>query len=108
MLAADLLLQRLHEPGAGILTIDKGIGALAVMAWRLDWAVNRRPILGTRQLWLSAHSCCGPACRSGRARSIDKAALVTSLRYLTFAILVLSGHPVGQGDRRRADVLVSC
>jgi hypothetical protein len=40
--------------GAGILTIGKGLGALAVAAWGLDWAVNQRPVLTTRQLWLIA------------------------------------------------------
>ncbi len=38
--------------GAGIITVDKGIGAIAVAAWVLDWTVNRRQMLTTRQLWL--------------------------------------------------------
>src|SRR5260370_41058510 len=52
VLAADFFFTAYLVRGAGILTIDKGVGALAATAWGLEWAVNRRPVGGTRQLWL--------------------------------------------------------
>jgi len=45
VLAAGFFFNDYLAHGAGIITIDKVIGAIAVAAWGLDWAVNRRPIL---------------------------------------------------------------
>src|SRR5260370_11395910 len=52
VLAAGFFFNAYLNRGAGILTIDKALGVLAVMAWGLEWAVNRRPLVGSRQLWL--------------------------------------------------------
>jgi hypothetical protein len=52
VLTATFFFNAYLNHGAGIVTIDKVLGALAVMAWILEWTVNRRPVLGTRQLWL--------------------------------------------------------
>jgi O-antigen ligase len=105
LLAAGFFFNGYLAHGAGILTIDKGIGALTVAAWGLDWAVNRRRILTSRGLW--------PVCAfvlwvgisvSGAVNR--QAALVTALRYVTFAILYFLVLQSVRGDRRRADVLV--
>ena len=50
LLAADFFFNAYVNHGAGIITIDKVIGALAVAAWILDWVVNRRSIIANRQL----------------------------------------------------------
>jgi hypothetical protein len=42
VLAATFFFNAYLNHGAGILTIDKGIGFLALTAWVLDWTVNRR------------------------------------------------------------------
>ena len=86
VLSADFFFNAYINRGAGILTIDKCIGALAVAAWLLDWVVNRRPIIGSRQLWLIGAFLLWTAVALAGAIN-QKAALVTSLRYLTFAML---------------------
>jgi O-antigen ligase len=106
VLAATFFFNAYVNHGAGILTIDKGLGALAVMAWVLEWAVNRRPILRTRQLWLIGAFLLWTGLSIVVARN-DRAALVTSLRYVTFATLYFLVLQTVRGDRRRADFLVS-
>src|SRR6266700_3131088 len=83
LLAADFFFNAYVNHGAGIITIDKVIGALAVAAWILAW---------------TAISIAGA--------SSEKAALVTSLRYLIFATLYFLVIQMVRGDRRRADVLL--
>jgi O-antigen ligase len=106
VLAATFFFTAYLNHGAGILTIDKGIGLLALMAWVVDWTVNRRQVLGTRQLWLIGAFLLWIGLSIGVAVN-DKAALVTSLRYLTFASLFFLVIQTVRGDRRRADALVS-
>jgi hypothetical protein len=106
VLAAGFFFNAYLTHGAGIVTFDKGIGALAVMAWGLDWAVNRRRVLTSRQLWVIAAFLLwsGVSIVVGRD---EKAAFVTSLRYVIFAILYFLVLQTVRGDRRRADVLVN-
>jgi O-antigen ligase len=68
--------------------------------------VNRRPVLATRQLWLIGAFLLW-TCVSITVAQNDKAALVTSLRYLIFATLYFLVLQTVRGDRRRANVLVS-
>jgi O-antigen ligase len=105
LLVADFFFNAYLNHGAGIVTIDKAIGALAVGAWVLEWAVNRRPILGNRQLWLIGAFLAWTAVSIVGA-SNDKAALITSLRYLTFATLYFLVIQTVRGERRRADALL--
>jgi putative inorganic carbon (hco3(-)) transporter len=106
ILAASFFFNAYLNHGAGILTIDKGIGLLAVFAWLLEWSVNRRQVLGTRQLWLLGAFLLWTGLSMVVAMN-EKAALVTSLRYLTFAILFFLVIQTVRGDRRRADALVN-
>jgi hypothetical protein len=106
VLAAGFFFNNYLAHGAGIITIDKLIGAIAVAAWGLDWAVNRRPIVTSRGLWLLIGFLLWVGVSIVMARS-DKAAFVTSLRYLTFATLYFLVLQTVKGDRRRADVLVT-
>jgi O-antigen ligase len=105
VLAADFFFNAYINRGAGILTIDKCIGALAVAAWLLDWVVNRRPLIGSRQLWLIGAFLLWTAVAVAGAIN-EKAALVTSLRYLTFAVLFFLVIQSVRGEQRRADVLI--
>ena len=105
LLAADFFFNAYLNHGAGIITIDKIIGALAVTAWMLEWVVNRRPVLGNRQLWVLGAFLAWTAVSIVGA-SNDKAALVISLRYLTFAILYFLVIQTVRGERRQADVLL--
>jgi O-antigen ligase len=106
VLAATFFFNAYVNHGAGILTIDKGIGLLALLAWVLDWTVNRRQVLGVRQLWLLGAFLLWTGLSMVVAVN-EKAALVTSLRYLTFAILFFLVIQTVRGDRHRADALVS-
>jgi hypothetical protein len=105
LLAADFFFNAYLNHGAGIVTIDKGLGGLAVTAWLLEWTVNRRPILGNRQLWLLAGFLAWTAMSVAGARN-DKAALVTALRYVTFATLYFLVIQTVRGERRRADIFL--
>ena len=106
VLAAGFFFNAYLAKGLGILTVDKAIGALAVGAWALDWAVKRRPLLTSRGLWVLCGFlvwtavCCAEAVN-------NSAALVTSLRYVTFAVLYFLILQTVRGDRRRADVIVA-
>jgi O-antigen ligase len=106
VLAAGFFFNAYLAHGPGIVTIDKILGALAVMAWGLEWAVNRRPVLGNRQLWLIGAFLLWTGVSIVVAEN-DRAALVTSLRYVTFATLYFLVIQTVRGDRRQADVLVS-
>jgi O-antigen ligase len=106
VLAATFFFNAYVNHGVGIFTIDKGIGLLALLAWVLDWTVNRRQIFVTRQMGLIGAFLLWTGLSIGVAVN-DKAALVTSLRYLTFAILFFLVIQTVRGDRRRADALVS-
>ena len=105
LLAADFFFNAYLNHGAGIITIDKVIGALAVAAWLLDWVLNRRPILVNRQLWVLGAFLAWTAISIAGAIS-EKAALVTSLRYLIFITLYFLVIQMVRGERRRADVLL--
>ena len=105
ILAADFFFNAYLAHGAGIITVDKALGALAVAAWGLDWAVKRRPVLTTPQLWLIAAFLLWTAVSVCFAVDV-KAALVTSLRYVTFATLFFLVLQAVRGDRRRADMLI--
>lgn len=106
VLAAGFFFNNYLAHGAGIVTIDKVVGALAIAAWGLDWAVNRRPTLTSRGLWLLTGFLLWVGVSIVVARS-DTAAFVTALRYLTFATLYFLVLQTVRGNRRRADVLVT-
>ena len=106
MLAAGFYFDNYLARGAGLITFDKGIGALAVAAWVLEWA--GQPAAGTHgpaSCGCSAPFCCGPGFHR-RSRSDMTATLVTSLRYLIFATLFFLVIQTVRGDRRRADMLI--
>jgi putative inorganic carbon (hco3(-)) transporter len=105
ILAADFFFSAYLSHGAGIITVDKGVGAIAVAAWVLDWSVKRRPVLTTPQLWLIIAFLLWTAVSLCFAISI-KAGLVISLRYLTFSTLFFLVLQTVRGDRRKAEVLI--
>ena len=105
LLAADFFFNAYLNHGAGIITIDKIIGALAVAAWLLDWVVNRRSIIGNRQLLILA-AFLGWTAISIVGAASDQAALTASLRYLIFITLYFLVIQMVRGERRRADVLL--
>lgn len=105
LLAADFFFNAYLNHGAGLVTIDKAIGALAVAAWLLEWAVNGRPVVATRQLWILAIFLAWTAVSVAGAGN-EKAALVTSLRYLIFATLYFLVIQTVRDDRRQADALL--
>jgi hypothetical protein len=106
VLAAGFFFNNYLANGAGIVTVDKVIGALAVAAWGLDWALNRRAVLTSRGLWVLIGFLIWVGVSIVMARSLQ-AAFVTSLRYLTFGTLYFLVLQAVRGDRRRADVLVT-
>jgi len=106
VLAASFFFTNYLNNGASLLTIEKALGALAVTAWVLEWAVNRRPVLTTRQLGLIGAFLLWTGVSVLVARS-DRAAFITTLRYVTFATLYFLVLQVVRGDRRRADMLVT-
>ena len=105
LLAADFFFNAYLNHGAGIITIDKVIGILAVTAWILDWVVNRRSIIANWQLLVLGAFLAWTAVSVAGAVSL-KAALVTSLRYLIFITLYFLVIQMVRGERRRADVLI--
>jgi O-antigen ligase len=105
LLAADFFFNSYLSHGAGLITIDKVIGALAVAAWMLDWVVNRRSILRNRQLWVLGLFLAWTAVAMAGASS-EKAALITSLRYLIFTTLYFLVIQMVRGERHKAEVLI--
>ena len=105
LLAADFFFNSYLSHGAGIVTIDKVIGALAVAAWLLDWVVNRRSIFGNRQLLVIGAFLAWTAVSMVGASS-EKGALITSLRYLIFATLYFLVIQMVRGERHKAEVLI--
>jgi hypothetical protein len=87
--------------GAGVVTVGKLLGALALVAWFLRWIVARQPIVASPLLWpLAGLAAWIPLSVS---TAYDQAAgLSVALRYLTFFVLVfLVVQTVGE-DRRTA------
>jgi putative inorganic carbon (HCO3(-)) transporter len=91
--------------GAGVLTVGKLLGALAVAAWFLRWSVGRRPVVGSPLLWpLAGLAAWVPL---SVATAYDQAAgLSVALRYLTFFALVFLVVQTVAGDRGTATRLV--
>ncbi len=106
VLAAGFFFNAYLTKGAGILTLDKAIGALAVGAWALDWVVNRRPLVTTRGLWLVCGFLLWSAVSLVEAVDLT-AGMVTYLRYITFGVLYFLVLQTVRGDQRRADVIVA-
>jgi O-antigen ligase len=106
VLAAGFFFNSYLAHGAGIVTVDKVIGLLAVAAWALDWVVNRRKILTSRGLWVLCGFLVWTAVSFIGAVN-NTVALVTSLRYLIFAVLYFLLLQTVRGDRRKADVVVT-
>ena len=105
VLAADFFFNAYLAHSGQIISVDKAIGAIAVAAWGLDWTVRRRSILTTPQLWLIIAFLLWNAISLCFAIS-EKAALVTSLRYVTFATLFFLVLQAVRGDRRKANALI--
>jgi len=105
VLAAGFFFNAYLAHGIGIVTVDKCIGALAVMAWGLEWAVGRRPVITTRQLWLAAAFLLWTGISVSVAIN-GQAALATTLRYVIFATLYFLVIQAVRGERRRADTLI--
>jgi O-antigen ligase len=106
VLAAGFFFNAYLTTGVGILTLDKAIGALAVGAWALDWAVNRRPLLTSRGLSVLCAFLLWTAVSFAGAVD-NSAALVTYVRYVTFGVLYFLILQTVRGDRRRADIIVA-
>ena len=106
VLAAGFFFNDYLARGVGILTIDKAIGGLAVAAWALDWVLNKRAVVTSRGLWLIAGFLLWNAVSFVFARD-DTTALVTSLRYVTFATLYFLVLQTVRGNLKRAGVLVT-
>jgi len=105
ILAADFFFSAYLSHGAGLFTVDKGVGIIAVAAWVLDWAVKRRSILTAPQLWLIIAFLLWTTVSLCFAVSI-KAGLVILLRYLTFSTMFFLALQTVRGERRKADVLI--
>jgi O-antigen ligase len=106
VLAASFYFTAYLNHGAGIATIDKGIGVLALLAFGLSWAVNRRPVLVTAPLWLICAFLIWTGVSIAMAGN-DRAALITSLRYLIFGALYFLVLQAVRGQQRRAALLVT-
>ncbi len=106
LLAASFFFTNYLAKGAGVLTIDKAIGGLAVAAWLLDWALGRRDLVTVRHLWVIGGLLVWIGVSLTVARN-ESDALTTALRYVLFFILFFLVIQTIQGDRRRADVLVT-
>ena len=91
--------------GAGIVTVGKLLGALAVAAWFLRWSLARHPAVGDPLLWpLAGLAAWIPL---SLATAYDQAAGPTvALRYLTFFALVFLVVQTVDGDRRAATRMI--
>jgi putative inorganic carbon (hco3(-)) transporter len=87
--------------GAGVVTVGKLLGALALVAWFLRWIVARQPIVASPLLWpLAGLAAWIPLSVS---TAYDQAAgLSVALRYLTFFVLVFLVVQTVGDDRRTA------
>jgi putative inorganic carbon (HCO3(-)) transporter len=106
LLAASFFFTNYLSKGAGVLTVDKAIGGLAVAAWLLDWALGRRDLVTVRHLWIIGGMIVWIGVSLTVARN-ESDALTTALRYLLFFILFFLVVQTIQGDRRRAEILVT-
>jgi len=92
--------------GAGVVTVGKLLGALALAAWLVRWIVARRPVVTDPLLWplagLAAWIPLSVAAAYSRA-----AGLTVALRYLTFFTLVFLIIQTVDGDRRTAARIVA-
>src|SRR5919198_686329 len=91
--------------GAGIVTIGKLLGVVALLAWFLAWGVGRRRTVGEPLLWpLAGLAAWLPLSLS--AAYDQGAGLTVALRYLTFFALVFLVVQTVDGDRPTAVRLV--
>ncbi len=91
--------------GGGFLTPAKGLGAIALCAWLLHWAVRREAIVTTRQMWPVAGLSAWLILSSAASRDLG-AAVNTSARWAMFFLLFFLVVQAVDGDRHRAGVLI--
>lgn len=87
--------------GAGVITVGKLLGALALAAWFLRWSIARQPIVGSRLFWPLAGLAAWIPLSVSNAYN-QAAGLTVALRYLTFFVLVFLVVQTVGGDRRVA------
>jgi putative inorganic carbon (hco3(-)) transporter len=91
--------------GAGIVTVGKLLGVLALLAWFLAWGVGRRRGVAEPLLWpLAGLAAWLPLSLSAAYDPV--AGLTVALRYLTFFALVFLVVQTVDGDRPTAVRLV--
>ncbi len=92
--------------GSGTLTIDKAIGAIAVLAWMVEWTLGKRGLVGAPQFWLIGGILSWLLVSYSNA--IDQSvALKFSLRYLIFFVLFFLVLQTIQGRPKTAEMLVT-
>ncbi len=106
LLAASFFFTNYLNSGVGLLTPDKAIGGIAVLAWLLEWGTGRRPVVGVRHFWPIGLLAVWIGLSITVARD-DTAALTTTVRYLLFFILFFLVIQTIQGDRRKADFVIN-
>ena len=105
MLAAGFYFNNYLAHGAGIVTFDKGIGASPCWPGSCSGRSTGGQVIWTRQLWLLGAFLVWTLVSITFAVS-QRAALVTSLRYLIFATLYFLVIQTVRGERRRANILI--
>src|SRR6266540_3766076 len=91
--------------GAGIVTVGKLLGALAVAAWYLRWSVGRHPTVTNPLFWPLAGLAAWIPLSVSTAYD-QTAGLTVGLRYLTFFVLVFLIVQTVDGDRRTANRMI--
>jgi O-antigen ligase len=91
--------------GAGIVTVGKLLGVLAVAAWYLRWSVGRHPTVTNPLFWPLAGLAAWIPLSVSTAYD-QTAGLTVGLRYLTFFVLVFLIVQTVDGDRRTANRMI--
>jgi putative inorganic carbon (HCO3(-)) transporter len=106
LLAASFFFTNYLNSGVGLLTPDKAIGGIALLAWALEWGTGARRVVVVRHMW----PLLGLALWIGVSITVardDQAALTTTVRYLLFFILFFLTVQTIRGDRRRAEAMAT-
>lgn len=106
LLVAGFYFNNYLDKGAGILTVDKAIGALAVAAWLLEWTLGRRDMAAVRQMWPIGGLIVWLIVSMTVVRN-QSAAFQTVFRYLLFFVLFFLVIQTVRGDRRRGEVIAT-
>lgn len=105
VLSGSFFFENYLVKGVGPITIAKGIGGLAVLAWAIEWTLRKRPLRLPAQLWPVYAFAAWIVASLTVVQDVPAAVIVVTRYVLFFVLFFIVVQAVG-GSGRRADAVI--